>query len=120
MKKLINSFKYAIQGIISCFKTEQNMKIHLIIMLFVIIVGFILNLSKLEWIICIILFGVVISFEIINTAIEKTVDMITTEISPKAKIVKDISAGGVLVATISAIIIGLMIFVPKIMELITI
>lgn len=114
MKKLINSFKYAFEGIFTAFKAEQNMKIHIIIMILVIILGIVLKISKIEWIICIILFGFVISLELVNTAIENTVDLITQEENPKAKIAKDVAAGAVLIAAITAVVIGFIIFVPKI------
>lgn len=113
-KKLINSFKYAFEGLISSFKTERNMKIHILIMILTIIVGMALKISTLEWIICIMLFGIVISAELFNTAIETIVDMITPYRDPKAKLAKDISAGAVLVLAISSVIIGLIIFIPKI------
>ena len=116
-KRLINSFKYAFDGIFTALKTEQNIKIHIIIMILVIIFGIILNISKIEWIICIILFGFVISLELINTSIENTVDLITVEKNPKAKIAKDTAAGAVLIAAMTSAIIGLMIFIPKIILL---
>lgn len=114
MKKIIKSFKYAIEGILTGIKQERNMKIHITIMILVIIMGIILKINKIEWIICIILFGVVISLELINTAIENTIDLITLEKNSKAKIAKDTAAGAVLVSAISAAIIGLIIFIPKI------
>ena len=113
-KKLTNSFKYAFEGIISSLKTEQNLKIHFLIMILVIIAGIILKISAFEWIVCIILFGLVISFELINTAIETTVDLAMPDKHPKAKLAKDISAGAVLILAITAIIVGLIIFIPKI------
>lgn len=116
MKKLINSFKYAIQGIFTSFKTEKNMKIHIFIMLLVIVAGLVLKISKLEWIICIILFSIVIAGELFNTAIETVVDMVMPEKNEKAKIAKDVSAGAVLVLAIGSIIIGFMIFIPKILS----
>ena len=116
MKKLIKSFKYAIEGIITGIKQERNMKIHIIIMILVIIFGIILKISKIEWIICIILFGFVISLELVNTAIENTVDLVTLEKKTKAKIAKDVAAGSVLVSAITSIIIGLIIFIPKIIR----
>lgn len=114
MKKLINSFKYAICGIVTAMKRERNLKIHIIIMLLVIISGFIFNISTIEWIICIILFGLVISAEMFNTAIEITVNIAMPEKNEKAKNAKDISAGAVLITAIVSAIIGLIIFVPKI------
>ena len=118
MKKLIYSFKYAFEGIITGLKKEQNMKIHFIIMILVIIAGIILKISKTEWIICIILFGIVISAEMFNTAIEQTVDIAMPEKNEKAKIEKDVSAGAVLIVAISSAIIGLIIFIPKITNII--
>lgn len=118
LKKRINSFKYAIEGIVTTFKLEMNMKIHIIIMTAVIITGVILKLSILEWKICIILFSLVIAAELFNTAIEVVVDMIMPEFHPKAKIAKDAAAGGVLVLAIGAAIVGLIIFIPKFIELI--
>ena len=116
IKKLINSFKYAIQGIISTFRKERNMKIHFLIMICVIILGFVLKISQIEWFVCIILFGIVIAGEIFNTAIETTVDIAMPYKDKKAKIAKDVSAGAVLVLALTSAIIGCIIFIPKIIE----
>lgn len=118
LKKRINSFKYAFEGIITTVKSQMNMKIHLFAMILVIIAGVILKLSVIEWKICIILFSLVIAGELFNTAVEAVVDMVMPEFHPKAKIAKDAAAGGVLVLAIGAAIIGLMIFIPKIINLI--
>ena len=115
-KKIINSFKYALQGIFTSLKTERNMKIHIIIMILVIIVGIILKINKIEWIICVLMFATVIAGELFNTAIETIVDMVMPQKNEKAKIAKDISAGAVLVLATGAAIIGLMIFIPKIIN----
>ena len=117
-KKLINSFKYAFSGIASAFKTERNMKIHVLAVVLVTLAGFLFKISKMEWIICIILFGMVISLELANTAIETTVDLAMPERNEKAKLAKDISAGAVLVCAFVSVIVGLMIFVPKIYDLV--
>ena len=117
-KKLKNSFKYAGQGIKSAFKTEQNLKIHFIITAIAIILGIILKLSFTEWAICFLLFGFVITAELMNTAIEVTVDLAMPDINEKAKLAKDIAAGAVLVSSIVAILIGIAIFLPKILVLI--
>lgn len=116
-KKLRNSFKYAFEGVHRELKEEQNLKIHILIMILVIIAGFILKLSPMEWIICIILFGFVIALELINTAIELTVDLAMPEIHPKAKAAKDIAAAAVLVSATCSVIIGVIIFLPKIINL---
>lgn len=117
-KKIVNSFKYAIQGIVSAFKSERNMKIHVLIMILVIIAGILLKINTFEWIICIILFGLVIGAEMFNTAIETVVDIAMPERNEKAKIAKDVSAGAVLVVAIASAIIGIIIFLPKILVLI--
>lgn len=112
-KSILKSFKYAIEGIFTGIKEERNMKIHIFIMILVIVFGIVLKISQIEWIICIIQFGFVISLELVNTAIESTVDLITLEKSPQAKIAKDVAAGSVLIAAITSAIIGLIIFLPK-------
>lgn len=117
IKSLGNSFKYAFQGIWSSFRSERNMKIHIFMMILVILFGILLDIRLGEWITCIILFALVIGAELFNTAIEAVVDMISLEKSPQAKLAKDISAGAVLVFAIVAAIIGLIIFIPKILEL---
>lgn len=117
LKKRINSFKYAFEGIIMTIRSETNMKIHLFVMILVIVAGVVLKLSAVQWKICIILFSLVIAGELFNTAIEAVVDMVMPEFHPKAKIAKDAAAGGVLVLAIGAAIIGLMIFIPKIIAL---
>lgn len=116
--KRINSFKYAIEGIKATFKSQINMKIHVTVMLLVIIAGIILKLNSSKWKICIILFSLVLSGELFNTAIEAIVDMVMPEFHPKAKLAKDAAAGGVLVLAIGAVIIGLMIFIPEIIKLV--
>ena len=113
-KKIINSFKYAIEGIIASFKSERNMKIHILATIIVVILGLILKINVVEWCFCIVLIILVISAELFNTAIENIVDMISPEKNEKAKLVKDISAGAVLVLAIGAFIIGMIIFIPKI------
>ena len=116
MKKIRNSFKYAIEGIWTSFKTERNMKIHIFIMILAIIAGIILKINKSEWIICIILFAIVIGSELFNTSIETIVDMVMPE-KMKRQNSKDVSAGAVLVVAIGAAIIGLVIFVPRIFKI---
>ena len=106
-KKLKNSFKYAIQGIKSALKTEQNLKIHFVVTVLAIILGVVLKINFTEWAICFLLFGFVITAELLNTAIEVTVDLAMPERNEKAKLAKDIAAGAVLV------------FLPKIINIIS-
>ena len=113
-KKFLNSFKYAYRGIKEAFKSERNMKVHLFIMLSVIVLGFLFEISALEWIICLISFGLVISLEIINTSIETVVNLVSPKYNELAKRAKDLSAGAVLFNAIIAFILGIIIFLPKI------
>lgn len=114
-KKIANSFKYAIEGFKTSFKTERNMKIHILMTILVIILGYIFKISTIEWIICILLCGLVITAELINTSIETIVDMITPYKNEKAKTAKDIAASAVFVIAITSAIIGIIIFFPKIL-----
>lgn len=110
-KNLFDSFKYAFEGICTAIKTEKNMKVHIFIMILVIIAGMILKISKIEWIICIILFAIVIAGEMFNSAIETIVDMVMPEKNNMAKKAKDISAGAVLIVSIAAATVGIIIFI---------
>lgn len=111
--KLIFSFKYASEGIITTIKEERNMFIHFLIAIIVVITGIYVRLSLNEWFICLLLFALVFSLELINTAIENTVDLVATKKNKKAKMAKDAAAGAVLIAAIFASIIGIIIFLPK-------
>lgn len=119
IKELLLSFKYAIEGILQTLKSERNMKIHIFMMFLVIVFGIILKISVFEWIICIILFSMVIGGELFNTAIENAVDIIMPQKNEKAKIAKDASAGAVLILSIGAAVIGLIIFIPKLLNLLS-
>ena len=118
IKRLKNSFKYAIEGLIYAFKYEQNITIHFIATILVILFSIILKISLLEWIIIILMIGLVIATELINTSIEAIVDLSTNEINPLAKIAKDTAAAAVLVFAITSIIIAGIIFIPKILSII--
>ena len=106
---LYKSFGYAFEGIFTCIRNERNIKIHCTVA--------ILGITPTEWCICLTLFGLVIALELVNTAIESVVDLVTTERKPLAKTAKDTAAGAVLVAAIMAAIVGLIIFVPRIASL---
>lgn len=118
IKKLINSFKFAFSGCKLTFQAEQNMKIHTIIALLVLILGVVFEISHVEWMFLVIVIGLVISAEIINTSIENLVDLVTLEHREKARVAKDTSAAFVLILSGVAVIIGLIIFIPKILEMI--
>jgi diacylglycerol kinase len=115
---LIKSFGYAFEGLFAVIKKERNMKIHCTAAILVVLFGFFLEISKTEWIICFLLFGLIMGLECVNTAVEAVVDLATEEIHPKAKLAKDAAAGAVLIAAIFAALIGMMIFLPKLLLLI--
>lgn len=120
IKRLYNSFRYAIQGIQYAFRYEQNMVVHILTTIMVIIMGIFFKISTIEWIICVILIGFVIATELINTAIEAVVDLISPQVHPLAKIAKDTAAGAVFVFALTAIIAGILIFLPKILAYLSI
>lgn len=114
IKRLRKSFGYAFKGIDDVIEHEPNMKIHVVVAILVVIMAIILKVSIIEWIILVLLIGAVLAAETINTTIENLVDMYTKEYDENAKIVKDTAAGTVLILAITSAIIGLIIFVPKI------
>lgn len=117
IKRLRKSFGYAFKGIDDVIKHEPNMKIHVVVAILVVIMAFILKVNIIEWIILVLLIGAVLAAETINTTIENLVDMYTKEYDENAKIVKDTVAGTVLILAITSAIIGLIIFIPKIIYL---
>ena len=94
------------------------MKIHCMAMVLVIAAGIILKLSVTEWCICLVLFGMILALEMVNTAIEAVVDLVTEEYRPLAKLAKDTAAGAVLIASIMAAGTGILIFLPKVLRLV--
>ncbi|MBY0757871.1 MULTISPECIES: diacylglycerol kinase family protein [Sellimonas] len=113
---LRKSFGYAFSGIYTGIRKERNMKIHCVAACLVTAAGLIVGLTITEWCICIILFGAVMALELVNTAVEAVVDLVTEEKKPLAKIAKDTAAGAVLIMAIAAAAAGLFIFVPHVME----
>lgn len=118
MKKdpLYKSFGYAFQGIFNTIRTERNIKIHCAAAILVTIFGIWLQISKTEWMICFILFGLILALELVNTAVEATVDLFTEERKPLAKKAKDAAAGAVLIVAIFAAVISILIFIPKLLD----
>lgn len=118
ISRFFKGFGYAFNGIKTACKTEQNFIFDIIYGIVTIILGFVLKLSVIEFAIVLLAIALVISLELINSAIEYTVDMAMPEIHPLAKSAKDISAGAVLVSAVIAFIIGIIIYVPKVISLI--
>lgn len=110
-------FTYAWNGLVELWKTEKNFKIHSIACIIVIIISFLLQLSAFEWAIIFLTIGTVFIMETFNTVVERMIDYIKPDIHPTAKYIKDVAAGGVLIAAIISVIVGILIFLPKIIAL---
>ena len=113
----LKSFIYAFKGIKYTLFTQQNFLIHVILSVLAILSGYFLKISTLEWISIIIVIGMVLSAEIINTSIEELVNLMSPEKNKTAGVIKDLAAGAVLILAITAFVIGTIIFLPKIIDL---
>ena len=118
-QSFLNALKNALNGIKYTFKTQRNLKIQIIFALLAICAGLFFRLSTIEWIILSLTIFLVLIVELINTAIETTVDMFTMEYNEKAKNAKDASAGAVTLMAIASIVVGMFLFIPKIINLIS-
>lgn len=112
--RVLKSFVFAFNGLKDCFLHEKNFQVQFLISIIVLAAGFFFSLSRIEWIIILLCFAVVLSFEIINSAIEKLCDLVCPTFNLTIKKVKDMSASAVLFAAIISFIIGCIIFLPKI------
>lgn len=115
-EKSKNTFICAINGIFNALKTEKNLRFDMFVALIVIIAGFVFKINTGEWITCLLSIALMLFAELINTAIETVVDMYTREKNELAGRAKDIAAGAVLIMAINVAIVGLIIFVPKLLE----
>ena len=110
------SFKYAFEGIKTAFKREPNFRIHVLLAILVLILAGVLKFNIIEWLILAFTITFVITLELLNTVLEAVVNLTSPDISPEAKVAKDVSAGMVLVVSILAVVAGLVLFVPKILS----
>lgn len=111
----IQSFQYAFEGIWHTLKTQRNAQIHVAIALVIFAAGLALRLSLTEWAIIALTTGFVISTEMLNTATESAMDYVNADFHPHIKIVKDVAAGAVLIAALTAVVVGLLIFGPRLL-----
>ncbi|PZD94042.1 diacylglycerol kinase family protein [Paenibacillus sambharensis] len=119
MARLLRSFGYAASGIVSAVRREPNMRIHLAAAGCVTLLGALLGIARLEWALLLLAMGMVVTAELMNTAVERAVDLNTLEPHPLAKAAKDTAAGAVLAAAVFAAVIGAVIFIPHLWRLIT-
>jgi len=117
ISKRIKSFGFALNGLKILIQEEHNARIHIIAAISVILAGFYFQLSSLEWLAIFFAIGLVISLEIINSAIENIADFISPKKNDAIKKIKDLSAAGVLISALTALTIGFIIFIPKISTL---
>lgn len=110
MIEFIRSFFYALKGIRASLEEQRNLKVQSLVGALTIGAGFYFNITPMEWCVVLLTIGLVIGLEMVNTAIEDLVDLVTTEWKPLAGKIKDMAAGAVLVVSIIAVIIGVIIF----------
>lgn len=114
MLKMLKSLGFALNGIISAFKSEQNLRFHFCFSLVVLMMSYASGITRVEWLFVILAIGFVISAELLNTALENAVDLASKgKTDSFARIAKDASAGGVLISAITAVIIGAVIFINE-------
>ena len=118
-RKRFAGFKYAFNGIRLLICNEPNALLHCILCICAISAGFILKISATEWVAVVIVCGCVFTAEALNTAIERLADVVSPEYSEAIKKVKDLSAGAVLFMAIAAAITGVIIFLPKLISLLS-
>ncbi len=116
LRKRLKSFKFAFNGIKLLISKEHNAWIHSFAAVCAIIAGFLFDISKTEWISVVFAIGTVLAAEAVNSSIEAIADLVSPGYNEAIKRTKDLAAGAVLILAISAAIVGLIIFVPKIME----
>lgn len=119
LRRRINSFRFALAGIKAAFWTEINMRIHLAAALVVILVAFVLKVTATEWCLLVFCIGIVWAAEIFNTALEALVNLVSPVQHPLAGKVKDLAAGAVLITAIMAVVVGLIIFVPHLVRIVS-
>ena len=117
MARLLRSFKWAGQGLQHCFKLEKNFQVHCVLAVITVVLGIGLKISALEWILICMSISAVLAVEMLNTALEHLCNIVQPAIHPAVKVIKDVSAGAVLVVAVTAVICGSIIFIPKIISL---
>jgi len=116
-KSRLGSFKFAFKGLVLLLKNEHNARIHLVLAIVAITTGMLLNINAFEWSLIVIVIGIVFLTELLNTSIETLADIVQPEWNEKIRMAKDYSAAAVLISAIISIIVGGIIFIPKILNL---
>ena len=113
---MLDSFNYAVEGVIHVLRTQRNMRIHFAVAFVVLVVALVINVSKFELIALLISITFVLIAEMLNTAVEAAIDIATTSFDPMAKLAKDIAAGAVLIASVNALAVGYIVFAGKLAD----
>lgn len=113
---LFISFKFAFEGLQTAFMKGRNFRIQVSLGVLAVILGAIFKINDFEWVDLVLIIASVLILELLNTAIESIVDIVSPEIQPKAKVAKDVAAGAVLIASIAAVFIGFFLFAPRIIR----
>lgn len=113
---IFKSFGFAFEGLKTAFSKGRNFKIQFSLGALAIVLGIILKISIFEWLDLTLVIASVLILELLNTSMEAIVDLVSPEVHPKAKIAKDVSAAAVLIASIGAVVIGGLLFIPKILS----
>ena len=116
-KRFLNSIKYSVDGLVNAYQNEQSLWLHAMCTIIIVILGFALQISFIQWAIIVIALVIVLAVELLNTAIEATVDLVTKEIHPLAKVAKDCGSAAAFVSSIMVFIICCFIFIPKIIAI---
>ncbi len=112
-RNIFDSFRFAFAGVAHAFRTQRNMKAHAVIATTVCVAGVAFGVTRVEWAVLALTIGLVVQVEIMNTAVEAVVDKASPESHPLARIAKDCAAGAVVVSAITAVIVGAIIFLPR-------
>ena len=115
--RFLNSFRYSFAGLKHAYKNEQSLLIHFMISIAVILMGLYFKITNIEWIFVFLMIALVMAAELLNTAIENVVDLVTSDFHPMAKIAKDTASAAVLIYSMIAFITGLIVFLPYILKL---
>lgn len=116
IKRLIKSFIYAFRGLVKAFREEQNLRIQAVMGIIVLATAWYFGVTRMEWCILILTIGIVMLTEIINTAIELVTDVLKPRIDNYVKVIKDVMAAAVMMSSVMAVVIGLIIFIPYLLE----
>ncbi len=114
--RILQSLNWAFEGVIHVLRSERNMRIHFAVATIVLVLAFSYGVTKLELMALLVAISFVLIAEMVNTAIEATIDLATTSVDPLAKVAKDIAAGAVLIASVNAVVIGYLVFADRISQ----